>query len=217
MSIREKRGAVCEQTTEEYLDDLLGSLFDGEKKEEAETTAEETPEVMPEVTPEDNDASDIMDLEGTSAEDEEFLKQFEQELAGTSQDDLMQQFEQELGADQGNKEETVSDDTQALINDLDDILNGDSDSGFEEPTPDVVEEPEIQAEAEAPQAPEEPEIQAEAECAPEGTDEDLMALLSGMTGSDELADAGAEPEIPEPCRRSREEVGTGSGCIGHIG
>ena len=144
--------------TEEYLDDLLGSLSDGEKKEEAETTAEETPEVMPEVTPEDNDASDIMDLEGTSAEDEEFLKQFEQELAGTSQDDLMQQFEQELGADQGNKEETVSDDTQALINDLDDILNGDSDSGFEEPTPDVVEEPEIQAEAEAPQAPEEPEI-----------------------------------------------------------
>ena len=126
--------------TEEYLDDLLGSLSDGEKKEEAETTAEETPEVMPEVTPEDNDASDIMDLEGTSAEDEEFLKQFEQELAGTSQDDLMQQFEQELGADQGNKEETVSDDTQALINDLDDILNGDSDSGFEEPTPDVVEE-----------------------------------------------------------------------------
>ena len=73
--------------TEEYLDDLLGSLSDGEKKEEAETTAEETPEV----TPEDNDASDIMDLEGTSAEDEEFLKQFEQELAGTSQDDLMQQ------------------------------------------------------------------------------------------------------------------------------
>ena len=149
--------------TEEYLDDLLGSLSDGEKKEEAETTAEETPEV----TPEDNDASDIMDLEGTSAEDEEFLKQFEQELAGTSQDDLMQQFEQELGADQGNKEEAVSDDTQALINDLDDILNGDSDGGFEEPTPDAVEEPEIQAEAEAPQAPEEPEIQAEAE-APEG-------------------------------------------------
>ena len=36
--------------TEEYLDDLLGSLSDGEKKEEAETTAEETPEVMPEVT-----------------------------------------------------------------------------------------------------------------------------------------------------------------------
>ncbi len=182
--------------TEEYLDDLLGSLSDGEKKEEAETTAEETPEVMPEVTPEDNDASDIMDLEGTSAEDEEFLKQFEQELAGTSQDDLMQQFEQELGADQGNKEETVSDDTQALINDLDDILNGDSDSGFEEPTPDVVEEPEIQAEAEA----------------PEGTDEDLMALLSGMTGSDELADAGAEPEIPgaapqEPQEESEPEAG----------
>ena len=47
--------------TEEYLYDLLGSLSDGEKKEEAETTAEETPEV----TPEDNDASDIMDLEGT--------------------------------------------------------------------------------------------------------------------------------------------------------
>lgn len=182
--------------TEEYLDDLLGSLSDGEKKEEAETTAEETPEVMPEVTPEDNDASDIMDLEGTSAEDEEFLKQFEQELAGTSQDDLMQQFEQELGADQGNKEEAVSDDTQALINDLDDILNGDSDGGFEEPTPDVVEEPEIQAEAEA----------------PEGTDEDLMALLSGMTGSDELADAGAEPEIPgaapqEPQEESEPEAG----------
>ena len=55
--------------TEEYLDDLLGSLPDGEKKEEAETTAEETPEVMSEVTPEDNDVSDIMDLEGTSAED----------------------------------------------------------------------------------------------------------------------------------------------------
>lgn len=114
------------------------------RKRKQKTTAEETPEV----TPEDNDASDIMDLEGTSAEDEEFLKQFEQELAGTSQDDLMQQFEQELGADQGNKEEAVSDDTQALINDLDDILNGDSDGGFEEPTPDAVEEPEIQAEAE---------------------------------------------------------------------
>lgn len=196
--------------TEEYLDDLLGSLSDGEKKEEAETTAEETPEVMPEVTSEDNDASDIMDLEGTSAEDEEFLKQFEQELAGTSQDDLMQQFEQELGADQGNKEETVSDDTQALINDLDDILNGDSDNGFEEPAPDAVAEPEIQAEAEVPQAPETPEVQPEA--APEGTDEDLMALLSGMTGSDELADAGAEPEIPgaapqEPQEESEPEAG----------
>lgn len=196
--------------TEEYLDDLLGSLSDGEKKEEAETTAEETPEVMPEVTSEDNDASDIMDLEGTSAEDEEFLKQFEQELAGTSQDDLMQQFEQELGADQGNKEETVSDDTQALINDLDDILNGDSDSGFEEPAPDAVAEPEIQAEVEVPQAPETPEVQPEA--APEGTDEDLMALLSGMTGSDELADVGAEPEIPgaapqEPQEESEPEAG----------
>lgn len=196
--------------TEEYLDDLLGSLSDGEKKEEAETTAEETPEVMPEVTSEDNDASDIMDLEGTSAEDEEFLKQFEQELAGTSQDDLMQQFEQELGVDQGNKEETVSDDTQALINDLDDILNGDSDSGFEEPAPDAVAEPEIQAEAEVPQAPETPEVQPEA--APEGTDEDLMALLSGMTGSDELADVGAEPEIPgaapqEPQEESEPEAG----------
>ena len=196
--------------TEEYLDDLLGSLSDGEKKEKAETTAEETPEVMPEVTSEDNDASDIMDLEGTSAEDEEFLKQFEQELAGTSQDDLMQQFEQELGADQGNKEETVSDDTQALINDLDDILNGDSDSGFEEPAPDAVAEPEIQAEAEVPQAPETPEVQPEA--APEGTDEDLMALLSGMTGSDELADVGAEPEIPgaapqEPQEESELEAG----------
>lgn len=203
-------GVLFVSNTEEYLDDLLGSLPDGEKKEEAETTAEETPEVIPEVTPEDNDVSDIMDLEGTSAEDEEFLKQFEQELAGTSQDDLMQQFEQELGTDQGNKEEAVSDDTQALINDLDDILNGDSDGGFEEPAPDAVAEPEIQTEAEVPQAPETPEVQPEA--APEGTDEDLMALLSGMTGSDELADAGTEPEISgaapqEPQEEAEPEVG----------
>ena len=38
-------GVLFVSNTEEYLDDLLGSLPDGEKKEEAETTAEETPEV----------------------------------------------------------------------------------------------------------------------------------------------------------------------------
>ena len=76
--------------TEEYLDDLLGSLSDSE--EEKNTTEK----ALQEDTASQSETADIADLEGNSPEDEAFLKQFEQELSGSGEDDLTRQFEQEL-------------------------------------------------------------------------------------------------------------------------
>lgn len=169
--------------TEEYLDDLLGSLSENNKSEKAEDMTGE----MPEAIEEQNVTEDLADLDlgGNSSEDEAFLKQFEQELVGTPEDDLMRQFEQELGTDQEQKEDAVTDDTEALIADLDDILNGSG--GSEEQDADLAE----------PEVPEMEQGAAQADMNDMGSsDEDLMALLSGMTGSDELADADISSGMP---------------------
>lgn len=191
--------------TEEYLDDLLGSLSDSE--EEKNTTEK----ALQEDTASQSETADIADLEGNSPEDEAFLKQFEQELSGSGEDDLTRQFEQELNEEEG-KQKTggTSEETQALIDDLDDILNGSGETKTQaapmetEPEMPVAEAPE--AETKNPAA--EPEIptaesgtasvdEKSEKNAAGSSDDDLMALLSGMTGSDELADAGVEAETSQ--------------------
>lgn len=116
-----------------------------------------------------------------SAEDEALLKQFEEELSADSEEDFLHQFEQEL--DEGQQEPAIteveaekaeSSEEQAILEDIDDILNE-----VKEETVSAVE----------PQ----PEVKEDAAETTGSNDDDLMALLSGLTGSDELSDIGQEP------------------------
>lgn len=173
---------------EEYLDDLLNSLSEEEKG----GIEEENMDILEQNEPAQEKDNSVLGED--SAADEAFLKQFEQELATDADDDFLRQFEQELDEGQSVLEtagmeapEAESVEEQALFDDIDGILNG-----AKEETISAVE----------PQAEPESEPTQDTANATDANEEDLLALLSGLTGSDELSDIGQEPmpqamDIPE--------------------
>lgn len=170
ISIRKNGGAVV-SNAEEYLDDLLKSLSNMEDLEDTE--------------------------EKLSTEEELFLKDFEQDLEHGIDEDFLRQFEAEVNTDSAGEPDTGTESTQELLDNLD----GSTDDVQE--TAELLEQPAVE-DVFSPDA--EPDV---LDAVPDNTsdmeipnitgeesDEDFMALLSGMSDN-EAADMGQMPVVEE--------------------